>query len=100
LFAVQLSDAAGVGQRIVWLPGLNMPPGGPAELNPDDGLTESCPDGLFTVRLTGRVVLRVPLVMFVKVTVSEKPPPDRLLAFALIETVSLCCACRQRPADR
>src|SRR5215471_15877654 len=57
-----------------WLLGLKGPPAGPAELNPETGLTASCPAGLFTVRLTERVVLPAPPVVLVKDTVSEYAP--------------------------
>jgi hypothetical protein len=54
------------------LDGVNGPPAVPVEVRPPAGDTVSGPatDAALTVRLTGRVVFPVPVVVLVKVTVS------------------------------
>src|SRR5512134_1241968 len=71
--AVQLIDVPPVFVNVYcWLDGLNGPPGAPVEERPPAGVTDIAPGAgaAVTVRLTGRVVFPVPLVVFVKVTVS------------------------------
>ena len=71
------------------LPGLNGPPFGPAEAKPSDGATWSLLVPLVTVRPTLLVVSPLPLVVFVKETVSPYEPMGSEFAFELIETVSV-----------
>jgi hypothetical protein len=54
------------------LAGLNGPPTVPEDVSPVAGATDIAPAAgvVVTVKLTGRVVFPVPLVVFVKVTVS------------------------------
>jgi hypothetical protein len=71
--AVQFIEAVPVFVSVyARLDGVNGPPNVPVEDRPPPGVTVSGPAtfAAFTVRLTGRVVFPVPLVVLAKVTVS------------------------------
>ncbi len=55
-------------------------------------VTEAILSSAFTVTVTGRDVSPLPLVVFVKVTVSEWVPALRLSALLLIETATAALA--------
>jgi hypothetical protein len=87
---VQLIEAVPVFVSVyLLLPGLNIPPFGPEDVNPSDGTTERTPPEPPTVSDTLLVVFPWPLVVFVKETVSLYVPAGREFAFELIETVSV-----------
>ena len=52
------------------LEGLKGPPTTPDDDSPSPGVTDRTPEVGFTVKVTGRVVLPEPFVVFVKLTVS------------------------------
>jgi hypothetical protein len=71
--AVQFMEAAPVFVSVYdWLDGVNGPPAVPDEVRPPAGVTVSGPATFpaLTVRLTGRDVFPVPLVVLAKVTLS------------------------------
>src|SRR5512136_2416087 len=71
------------------LTGVKGPPTWPVDVSEVLGVTTRAPGGKFTVRVTGRVVLPRPSVVFVNVMVSRYVPAVSGLALLLTETVTV-----------